>query len=155
MKTLLATALWAAVLAGAASPTWAQTNNTGRALVVSNILQLSADTERCSAPVLKQFIVPYGGTVRVRWFLKKSGADGPVTAFVGSVINGCEPVITSSTTYEAHFCDLRVLAGDTVSVSGQGTFDPNTMLFSVPCLKNVRIYYNVINANGLGRVITN
>ena len=72
MKTIIATVLsalaWSLAMASGAS---AQLNPTGRALVASNVLRLSADVTR-SGPTtfVKEFIVPFAGLVRVKWEVK-------------------------------------------------------------------------------------
>ena len=152
MKAGIFTAVFAAALSSAiASNTNAQ--NLGKVLVVSNVLRLSADTERSgtNSSTVKQFIVPYAGTVRVRWQIK----SGHIGAFANLKVAGSIASCSSGTlsqTYQGGSCTLFVVAGDLVRafVAGEDLGGGN---FSLAFMRNVRLYYNVVNSQGTGTVL--
>ena len=159
MKRLICAVLPAALLGLALGQASAQEgddgralNDTGRALAPSNILKLSADTERFgTVTALKEFIVPYAGVVRVKWQAKSDRSDLPIDVFVVSKIDICFTEV-SATDYVTGQCDLRVREGDSVTVRGQGRID-STPTFSFASIRNVRVYYNVKNATGNGSTV--
>jgi len=119
-----------------------QTNGNGKALVASNVLKLRADTPRSSAQsVSKEFVVPFAGTVRVRWQFKTdgSGAEGYLT--IHSEVDSCM-ASTRQATYQSGICDLRVVRGGPISVSAYGG--------PVVSIRNVRIFYDVVDHAGVG-----
>ena len=131
----------------------------GRALAVSNTLRLSADATRSGLVVSKQFIVPYAGVIRLRYQFKSDG-NGPQTVSV-SVATAAENSVpdcsasTTATTFQTKVCDLRVVAGDRVTVFGSGMlnidpFDPGQ---STVFLRNVRLFWNIIDSTGTGTVL--
>jgi hypothetical protein len=129
----------------------------GRALIASNVLRLSADTPRTSTSAVgtgfKEFIVPYGGTVRVKWFLRSNETGKSVSVTIRSSIHECVDSTTSET-YESQNCDLRVSAGDRVQASAIGAFDiGNPTMRSSVTLRNVRLHWNVVDSTGTGAVI--
>src|SRR5687768_8702930 len=87
----LATLLAAAVLSCfVAAPALGQTNSNGKALAASNVLKLRADTPRSSVePLVKQFVVPFAGTVRVRWQFKTDDTGATVYLDVHSEVDSC------------------------------------------------------------------
>jgi hypothetical protein len=154
MKSVISAFLSAAVLSSAAATgAFGQTNDTGRALVASNVLKLSADTERSGtfSTTVKEFIVPYAGVVRVRWQLKSDGT-GIATATVLGTIDTCSST-NGTTAYQLGICDLRVVAGDRVLVSARGTMDPFTFVTSTAFIRRVRITFNVVDATGVGATL--
>jgi hypothetical protein len=158
MKALGAVLVAAAILCAGAPEASAQSNDTGRALAASNTLKLSADTTECGSQthtLVKEFIVPYAGTVRVRWQLNSDGSSGAqAIATIQSSINSCGSA-TTDTAFQAATCVLRVAKGDSVKIFVEGTFNGVTFTNSTACIRNVRIHYDVINALGKGRVIFN
>ena len=145
---ILARLLSAAVLSSVAMVGISQANDTGRVLVASNTLQLSADTERSSSDddILKKFVVPFAGTVRVRWQSKSDGS-APVLVLVESALGSVTPpdicgFYTESTTYQWQACTLRVLEGDVIEVRAGAA--SGTLI----SLRNVRVYYDVVNNPG-------
>jgi len=151
--TLLSAAVWSLAMASGAS---AQLNDAGRALVASNTLRLSADTLRTGGTTLvKEFIVPYAGVVRVKWEMRSGAAGKTATAIIASAIDACTST-NSTTTFQMEQCDLRVVAGDSVKAHAQGEFVSMPVPgFSPTAMRNVRVYYNVVNATGTGKVVSN
>jgi hypothetical protein len=132
----------------------AQSEGSGRALVVLNVLRLSADTERTGLGVVKQFRIPHPGVVRLRYAFKSDG-DGSVTVLVASAINDnnlCN-ASTTSTTFQAKVCDVKVVAGDLIRVAANGSLDPFTFVQTDVTLKNVRLFWNVVNATSSGSMV--
>ena len=128
----------------------------GRALVASNVLKLSADTQRSAQAfgILKEFIVPYAGKIRVRWQIKSGDSGKQASLVVTSRIENCTDN-TTLTTYKAGQCDIRVAAGDLVQFVLSGTPDINPpFITSTAFVRNARVYYNVVDATGLGAVKT-
>src|SRR4051812_33614802 len=80
MTIRLSALLSAAILCGGVTNTTAL-EGPGRALAASNVLKLSADTQRSGFFIIKQFIVPYAGVVRLRYQFKSDG-NGPQTVTV-------------------------------------------------------------------------
>jgi hypothetical protein len=142
LKTLLAAVATLAAISGAAA------QNLGKVLVPSGVLKLSADTERSgtNSSTIKQFIVPYSGTVRVRWKIKATQTGAFANLKVEGQIASCSDS-TLSKTYEGGTCLLYVVAGDMIRVfvSGEGA--------TLAYMRDVRIYYNVVNAPGTGTVL--
>jgi hypothetical protein len=141
--------LTAAVLSCAAA-TAAFGADVGRTLVASNVLKLAADTARSTgeATLVKQFLVPYAGMVRVKWELK---SDGTHTAFasVGSQIDTCPISENTLATFQSFSCDLRVVVGDIVQISAGGqNIAPDT--FSTAVTRRARVFFKVVNASGKG-----
>ncbi|HET7681394.1 MAG TPA: hypothetical protein VFK79_14825 [Xanthobacteraceae bacterium] len=160
ITTLLSAAALSSVIAtGASGQTGdvgdgrALTADVGRALVASNSLKLSADTLRSGSPAtpFKQFIVPYAGVVRVTWQFRSDGTH-TATAAITSNIHRCD-ASTMLATFQAKTCDLRVVAGDLVQAQAIGEFvNPG---FSTAHIRQVRVYYNVVNATGVGKTLKN
>ena len=143
MNRIIATLLSAAIASSwSASGAYGQTNDTGKVLAPSNVLQLRADRERSSTAegTLKKFIVPFAGTVRVKWQVKTDGS-APANVMVQSVMEHCA-ANTYSTTYEVGVCHLRVLEGDYIEVRSYGAAD------TLVSIKNVRVYYDVLDNPG-------
>jgi len=130
----------------------------GRALIASNVLKLSADTQRSGFLIFKEFIVPYAGVVRVRYQYKSDGS-GPQTVSLGITsaidFNNTCGTSTSATTFQSGTCDLKVVAGDRVRLQAQGqmTFFPDPPGQSTPTVRNVRLFWNVVNSPGTGSVL--
>ena len=145
---ILATLLSAAALSSfAATLTFSQTNGTGKALVASGTLQLSADTVRSGPPPgeewTKMFFVPFAGVVRVRWQLKSDGSGHKATTTIYSA-TGFDHCFasTTATTYQQRVCNLHVVRGGDIVAS----------LFSGR-IRNVRVYYDVVDHPGTGKVL--
>jgi hypothetical protein len=152
MTTLLSSAVLASVAATGAS---SQTADVGRVLVASNILKLSADTARSGTfqTAIKQFIVPYSGVVKVSWQLKSDGTH-TATASINSRIQTCNSTTTAAT-FQTASCNLRVVAGDGVQVWAQGQIiDFTTFTYSPTSIRQVRLFYNVVNSTGVGLVVS-
>jgi hypothetical protein len=119
-----------------------QTNGNGKALVASNVLKLRADTPRSTAEsVSKQFVVPFAGTVRVRWQFKSDGSGSMAYLSIHSEVDSCF-ASTARSIYQAGMCDLRVMRGGPISVSAYGG--------PVVSIRNVRIFYDVVDHTGVG-----
>ena len=147
VATLLSSIVLSSTIATAAI---SQTNDTGRALVASNVLRLSANTERSGFQTpAKKFIVPFRGVVRVRWQMKSDGSGQLATANIVSSIDSCTSG-TVAPTYQPGACNLRVVAGDLIEVSASGTMHPTTFIFSDAFIRNVRVFYNVVNNPATG-----
>src|SRR4051812_15138016 len=80
MTIRLSALLCAAILCGGVISATAL-DGPGRTLVASGVLKLSADTQRSGFLIIKQFIVPYAGVVRLRYQFKSDG-QGPQTVSV-------------------------------------------------------------------------
>jgi hypothetical protein len=143
LKTLLAAAVVTFAMASGATA-----QNLGKVLVASGVLKLSADTERSgtNSSTIKQFIVPYAGTVRVRWQIKATQTGAFANLKVEGQIASCSDS-TLSKTYVGGTCVLYVVAGDMIRVSVSG--ESATLAY----MRNVRVYYNVVNAPGTGTVL--
>ena len=119
------------------------------ALVVSDNIQLTMDTAATGAgPVTaKEFVVPYAGRIRVTLQLKSDGShEGSAHAF--SEIDFCT-VTTMLATFETFTCQVRVLEGDLVKVAVAGQVSPLTFA----TIRRVRVFYDVVDASGLGKVL--
>jgi hypothetical protein len=147
------TTVLAAVVLLFVTPTgaFAQTADAGRALVASDNLKLSADTPRSGAEpkVVKRFIVPYAGVVRIRWQVRSDGIH-KAYSFVTSQIDSCPIRTTTLDTFQSFACNLRVVGGDIVEVSAEGQQDPG---YSNWHLRRVRLFFDVVNASGKGRTL--
>ena len=130
----------------------AQTEGPGRALAPSNNLRLSANTARSTTqtfPItLKQFYVPYTGTVRVKWQSKTSNAAASITISVTSNLASCNAP-TTSTVYQNDQCDIRVSAGGSLIIMAAANFFAPSTAF----VRNVRVFYDVVDFDGLGAVL--
>src|ERR1044071_7226363 len=123
MKVRLVRFFFVAALSFAGAGVGHALDGPGRALIVSNVLKLSADTQRSGFFIVKEFIVPYAGVVRMRYQFKSDG-QGPQTITVGvsssiDFNNSCG-TSTSATTFQSGVCDLKVVAGDRVRFQAQG-----------------------------------
>jgi hypothetical protein len=135
------------VLAMGAGPVLAL-EGPGRELRASDtVLQLSSDAVLTSAApgdaVQRSFIPPYSGVVRVKW--EFSSGDG--TEVFGSAkvthLSSCER-LTVSTAFVAKACNIRVAAGVPITISSEPDHVGNTA-----SLRNVRLYYKVVDSDGL------
>ena len=115
-------------------------------------MKLSANTQRSTTqtfPIpLKQFFVPYTGTVRVKWQSKSSDAAAAVTISVTSRLESCNAP-TTSTAYQTDQCDIRVSAGDLLMIMAAANFTTPSTAF----VRNVRVFYDVVDFDGLGAVL--
>jgi hypothetical protein len=66
---------------------------------------------------------------------------------VASRVENCN-VPTNSTTYQTDLCDIRVSAGDLLLVMASAQ-NMGTTAF----VRNVRVFYNIVNFDGLGAVL--
>ena len=131
----------------------AQTESPGLALVASNVVRLSADTQRSGFTVSKEFLVPQRGVIRVRYQLKHDGATSGSFS-VASTLDPSNNCSASATlVYVTKVCDLRVLAGDRVRVNGSGFLNVMPIAQSTVFLRNVRLHWNVVNATSAGEVL--
>ena len=146
----IAGSLWLAATTGAV----AQTEGPGRALAPSNTLKLSANATRTSTELfpqpLKQFFVPYAGTVRVKLQSRSSDAAKQVVITVASGVATCMFFVTD-TAFRNDQCDIRVSAGGLLMV----TAGANPTAPSTATVRNVRVFYNVVDFDGLGAVLQN
>lgn len=156
IKLASAAILFSVVSSGAT----AQSQGPGRALVASNDLRLSADTQRFGFFVVKQFIVPHPGTVRLRYQFKSDGS-GPQTVSV-TVTTAIElandaacSATTTLTTFQTKVCDIKVVAGDRVRVEAHGLADfiNPPIGQSTVFIRNVRLFWKVIDATSAGSVL--
>ena len=145
---VLATVLAAAVLTSLSAPVaFGQTKGDGRALVASNVLKLRADTPRSGfAPLSKQFVVPFAGTARVRWQFKTDGSGPTAYLNINSEVDSCV-ASTTAAAYQSGVCDLRVVRGGPISVTAYGGGLPQGARVS---MRNVRVFYNVVDHPGVG-----
>jgi hypothetical protein len=150
VRTLTSALLLAAATSGASA-----LEGPGRALAASNVLKLSADTTRSGLLASKEFVVPYAGVVRVKLQYRSDG-NGPqnVSLAVNSTIHNCSDS-TTQTNFKAYSCDLKVVAGDRVRVTAMGfmTVYPDPPAQSAAYLRNVRLYWTIINSAGTGGVL--
>lgn len=93
--------------------------------------------------------MPYAGTVRVKWQLKSTDGGQVATIVVNSRIESCNST-TMQTTYTSEECDIRVAAGDLLLIMGSVS-NSSASVF----VRNVRVYYDLIDSTGLGAVKTN
>jgi hypothetical protein len=161
LNLLLANVLPGAVVlfVAATSGAIAQTQGPGRALVAADgAPKLSANTVRSGFAVQKQFIVPHPGIVRLKFQYRSDGA-GPQTVSVSvtTAIEGINDAVcsvsTTMTTFQAHVCDVKVVAGDRVRVFAQGTFSSMPIGQSTVFIRNVRLHWNVVDAASTGSVL--
>lgn len=134
-----------------ATGAFGQNADIGRALVVSDNLRLSADTPRSGGQTsVKEFIVPYAGVVRVELQLKSDGSH-LATARVTSLVAGCDRSAKAAT-YKDFACNLRVAAGDRVKVQAEGE-SLGGGSFSTAFIKNVRVFYDVVDSTGQSKIL--
>jgi hypothetical protein len=143
MKTIIAALC---VLAMGAGPALAL-EGPGRALAVSDtVLQISNDavvTGEAGEDVIRSFIPPYSGVVRVKWELS-SGDGTRLFSSAGVVhLSICERRAVG-TAFVMKTCDIRVAAGMPITVSAWPSNGDNTA-----SLRNVRLYYRVVDSDGL------
>jgi hypothetical protein len=115
----------------------------GRALVAANVEQILDATAAAShQSVLRAFIPPYSGTVRVKWDARSRDGTVVVVAAVVKSLDSCSQQ-TTNTAYVSQSCDLRVTGGMPVMILASPDDSANTAY-----LKNVSLNYKVINARG-------
>jgi hypothetical protein len=151
----LAAIVWLGLNFATTSGAVAQTNDAGRALVVSNVVRLAADTQRSGMfGVTKEFIVPHQGVVRLRYQVRRNEVAGGASVQVTTAIDsglGC--IVSPTSTFQNKVCDLKVSAGDRVRVVGSTTMDFTTFTQPTIFLRNVRLHWNVVNATSIGAVL--
>jgi hypothetical protein len=152
MKAVIVTFL--AALLSSAIITDASAQNLGKILIVSKVLQLSADTERSgtTSSTIKQFVVPYAGMVRVKWEIKSGKSSRFANASVVGQIGTCSSS-TLMLTYQAGSCELRVVAGDLIDVFVKGEPGQNGTNYSLAFIRNVRVFYSIVDSQGAGAVL--
>jgi hypothetical protein len=146
----LASGLSAAVLSSLiVTPAFSQMTDTGRALVPSNVLRASADAERSGGRVGYAFIVPFAGEIRIRWEFKSDGSGATATSEAGGLAHSCEPSTTAAS-YQRAICNARVMAGERlfVEVGSLASYRGH-----IAYIRNVRIYYNVVDNPGTGATL--
>jgi hypothetical protein len=126
-----------------------QTSDTGKALVPSNVLRASADAERSGGSVAYAFIVPFAGEIRIRWEFKSDGSGATARSEAGGLAYSCEPSTTAAT-YQRGLCNARVMAGERLLV-GVGSLA--SYRGHIAYIRNVRIYYNVVDNPGTGATL--
>jgi hypothetical protein len=136
---LLAAAIFSSIIASGA---YGLTADVGRALVASNVLRLSSDAELSGSGAIKAFIVPYAGVVRMRLQLRSDGIDTAL-AEITSRPGSCSKSTTSAS-YQTFTCNLRVVAGDRVQAQIFG---------DAVTIRNVRVFYNVVDSSGVGKIL--
>ena len=152
------TLLLTAIMSGATATESVALEGPGRALIASNVLKLSADTQRSGLIATKEFIVPYAGVVRLRYQFKSDGG-GPQTVSVTVTTaidfnNSSCNASTSATTFQSKACDVKVVAGDRLRVNAAGLMDFNPPFAqSSVFLRNVRLFWNVVDSTGTGAVL--
>jgi hypothetical protein len=142
-----------AVMTSAAA---AQDPANGKMLVVSETIQLESESlvasDGTTQSIIKRFLVPFRGLVRVEWKVRKTAAGNAAAfVFVESALESCIGATnqnTESTTFVTGFCALRVATGDVVQVWVQGSNDSSNAL-----LKDVRLLYDVKPGNAVGKVL--
>jgi hypothetical protein len=117
----------------------------GRALLPSQTLLQAKNDPIISATgehVQRTFIPPYSGTVRVQWEVRSS--DGTIV-FGGAGVQGLAFCAkdTMSTTFTSKACHVRVAAGMPLYIFASPDSDTNTA-----SLRNVRVYYRVVDSDG-------
>ena len=147
---ILRVVLWAAIVSSFV-PTYAsgQTNDTGKTLVPSNVLRASGAAERSGGSVGYAFIVPFAGEVRITWQFKSDGSGATARSGAGGVGHSCQPSTTAAT-YQQAVCDARVMAGDRLSI---GASSLASYRGHIAYIRNVRIYYNVVDNPGTGATL--
>jgi hypothetical protein len=147
MKTVIAALSVLAAGTGASVGSALALEEPGRALVASDtVLQISNDPEltgEAGNSVQRSFIPPYSGIVRVTWEVRS--VDGTPVSSSAQVIHvdSCQRP-TGSTAFVTKVCNIRVAGGMPITITAQ----PSTG-DTVPSLRNVRLYYRVINAKGV------
>ena len=116
----------------------------GRTLQPANLLQAKNDPviSATGDRVLRAFIPPYPGTVRVRWDVRSSDGSLVFSAAVVDHLSNCIQNTTSKA-FAAKVCDLRVAPGMPLYVYASPDSATNTAL-----LRNVRVYYRVADSDG-------
>jgi hypothetical protein len=142
-----------ASVAVAGTATAQVTQGPGRALQVSTTQRLAANTPRTGPFAVKEFVIPHQGVVRVRYQFKSDG-NGSVSVSVSTATSNNEcGASTTSTTFQLKQCNVRVVAGDRLRVSGSGILDPFTFVQSNITLQNVRLFWDVVDATSTGAVL--
>jgi hypothetical protein len=133
----------AALVAGAGSAL--ALDDPGRALVASDTLRIAYNPAVTGDPgisVRQSFIPPYTGTVRIKWQIKSSSGMSVGASADVHAISSCGNS-TTSTTFVTQTCDLRVVGGYPVTVTGN-TNDGGTSV----TIRHVQMFYNVIDFDG-------
>lgn len=149
----LAAMVWLGVNFAATSGAVAQANDPGLALKASNDLKLSADTLRSGFFVNKEFIVPHRGVIRVRYQLRHNGVSSASVSVTSSIDPNNSCGASATTSFVTKVCDLKVVAGDRVRVSGSGLLDPFTFMQSTISVRNVRLHWRVVDTTSAGEVL--
>src|SRR5690242_6838741 len=118
----------------------------GRALVASNAVQLRGGPAQTSDPggnVFNGFIPPYSGTVRLKWEVRSS--DGAQVGVQIQVPHTSQCVdSTTSTSFVAQSCDLRVVGGFPITIEATAQGDAGNTV----TLRFLTLDYNVVNFDG-------
>ncbi len=118
----------------------------GRAVVASNMVQLAvlpAQTSAAGNGITKGFIVPYSGTVRLTWEIKSMDGTPVSSTVLVEHLSTCESVFTSSTTFAAQTCDIRVAGGQPVYLTALPSDGDSKV-----SLRYVRLRYTVVDSDG-------
>lgn len=163
---LLAAFAWLAIPAAVTSAN-AQPNDNGRVLVASNVVKLESlalvSGSGFVGSIPKRFLLPFNGVVRVKWKVRSGTAGKSAFVSIVSQLGPCDIGITNQITTSTAFvngkCDIRVVQGDIVTVSVNGTagfHNSITTIFtpdSAGFMKDVTVSFNVQNGTGLGKVL--
>jgi hypothetical protein len=108
--------------------------------IASDVLRYSADTERnTTAPSptkLKEILVNFSGTIRVKFDFKADTAvGGTVRVYKNGSGHGTQQAATAD--YQTFSEDLAFSSGDLIQLYAANTYDPNQWTY----VKNFRLYY--------------
>jgi hypothetical protein len=118
----------------------------GRSVVASNVLRISTNpavTSNIGSSVVRAFIPPYSGTVRLKWEIKSSnGLSVSANVSVHSMSN-CEEQTTTSTAFVVQTCDIQVAGGFPVVINAS-TSDGSTKV----SLRRVEMLFTLLDSDG-------
>jgi hypothetical protein len=132
-----------AVAAMSATPALAL-DSRGRALLASDQVQFASNPALASEPggtVGKSFVPPYSGTIRVSWEVRSQDGTQVSVQLQVNHLSNCSD-FTTSTSFVAQTCDIRVAGGMPLNVQA---FAGGT---NIATLRRVVLHYDVVNANG-------
>jgi hypothetical protein len=119
----------------------------GRSVTASNTIELRGGPAQTSDPggaVFNGFIPPYSGTVRLKWQVRSAnGSQVTVSASV-AYVSDCGEINTSSTSFVAQTCDLRVTGGYPISVRASAQADAGNTV----TLRFLTLDYTVVDFDG-------
>jgi hypothetical protein len=146
MKTIIAALCVLAIGTGANSGSAVALEGPGRALRASETpLQISNDpvlTGAAGDSVQRSFIPPYSGTVRVRWEFRSGDGTDVFSGVEVTHVSNCDRS-TVSTAFVGKACNVRVVGGMPVTIFAAPKVGTNVVE-----LRNVRLYYRVVDSTG-------